>query len=71
MGIEDIVNKGKGLFNENKDKVEGLLHSEKAEQVSDSVLDAGSNLAKKITPDKFDDSIDKVRENIDKHIGNE
>lgn len=68
--INDAVNKGKEFFEENKEKVEGLLHSEQAEGISDSVLDGAANLAKKVAPDAAD-QIDGVRDNLDKQIGNE
>lgn len=70
MGIDDIVNKGKELFEENKDKVEQALKSEQAEGISDKVLDGAADLAKKVAPGAAD-KIDGVRDNIDKSIGNE
>lgn len=70
MGIDDIVNKGKELFEENKDKVEQALKSEQAEGISDKVLDGAAGLAKKVAPGAAD-QIDGVRDNIDKSIGNE
>ncbi len=71
MGIDDLVSKGKEFLEENKDKIEDLIHSEKAEQVSDSALDAGAEFVKKLTPDEHDAKIDDVRANIDKSIGNQ
>lgn len=71
MGLDDIVNKGKDLFEENKDKVTDALKSERAEDVSDKVLDGVSGFAKKVLPDSVDEKIDDVRDNIDKSIGNE
>lgn len=82
MGFEDIVNKGKefvqggvekakGLIDDNKDKVDGVIHSEQAEGVSDSVLDGVAGFAKKVLPDSVDGKIDEIRGNIDKSVGNE
>ena len=71
MGIEDLVNKGKELFEENKEKIDGLLHSQQAEDISDKVLDGAADLAKKVTPDQFDGTVDDVRGNLDKAVGTE
>ncbi len=71
MGLDDLINKGKELFTQKKDKIDNALHSEQAEEISDKVLDAGVNLAKKVAPDQFDSTVDDVRGNIDKAVGNE
>lgn len=71
MGMEDIVNKGKELFEQNKDKIEGALKSDQAEEISDKILDGAADAAKKIAPDQFDAKIDDVRDNIDKAVGTE
>ena len=71
MGFDDLVNQGKALYEQNKDKIGEALKSEKAEEVSDSVLDTGSEWAKKITPDEHDAKVDDVRASVDKKIGNE
>ena len=55
MGIEDAVNKGKDLYEQNKDKLAAAVKSE---------------LAEKIPPDAAD-KIDEIRESADKSIGNE
>ena len=71
MGIDDIVNKGKQLFEENKDKVGDFLKSDQVEDISDKVLDGAADLAKKVTPDEHDAKVDDVRDNLDKAIGTE
>lgn len=71
MGIDDLVNKGKEFLEENKDRIEEVLHSEQAEKVSDSVLDAGANFVKKVAPEGVEGHVDSVRDNLDKSIGNE
>jgi phage terminase small subunit len=71
MGIDDLINQGKDLFEQNKDKINDALKSEQAEDISDKVLDGASDFAKKVAPDQFDAQIDGVRDNIDKSVGNE
>lgn len=60
MGIDDLVNKAKEAAS-----------SDKAEELSDNVLDGAENLANKLTGGKFADQVDDVRDNLDKRIGNE
>ncbi len=71
MGIEDLVNQGKDFLEQNKAKIEDVIKSDKAEEVSDGVLDAAADFVKKVAPDSADAQIDGVRDNIDKAIGNE
>lgn len=71
MAIDDLVDKGKQFLEENKDKIDDVLHSEQAESISDSVLDAGVNFVKQLAPDEHDAKIDEFRGTIDKAIGNE
>ena len=71
MGIDDLINKGKGLYEQNKQKIDEALKSEQAEDISDRVLDGASDLAKKVAPEKFHGTVDDVRGNIDKSIGTE
>lgn len=70
MGIDDLVNKGKDAFEQNKDKIEEIVKSEQAEEVSDKVLDGIADFAKKVAPGAAD-KIDGVRDNVDKSVGNE
>ena len=71
MGVDDIINKGKALFEQNRDKIEEALKSEKAEEVSDKVLDGAADAIKKIVPEGQRGKVDEVRDNVDKHVGNE
>jgi len=71
MGIDDLVNQGKELFEQNKDKIGDLLKSEQVEGISDKVLDGAADFAKKLAPDQFDGTIDDVRKNIDGAVGSE
>ncbi|WJL97322.1 hypothetical protein QSU92_11420 [Microbacterium sp. ET2] len=71
MGIDDMVNQGKQFLDQNKNKIGETLKSEQAEGVSDKALDAAAEFVKKIAPDSVDQHVDGVRDNIDKHIGNQ
>ncbi len=71
MGIDDLVNKGKEFLEQNKDKIGEVLKSDQAENVSDTVLDAGADFVKKFTPDEHDAKVDGVRDNLDKSVGTE
>ncbi len=69
MGFDDIVNKGKELFEQNKERIDDALHSEQAESISDKVLDGAADLAKKVAPDSVDGKIDELRDKADGAIG--
>lgn len=75
MGIEetvgDAVNKGKEFFEQNKDKVEDALKSDKAEEISDKVIGGVADFAKKIIPAEHHAKIDDVADKIDKSVGND
>lgn len=70
MGVDDIIAKGKKLLDDNRDKIEEALKSERAEQVSDKVLDGAAAAIKKVVPAEHYAKIDETRVNVDKHIGN-
>ena len=69
--LDDLTKKAQDFVEENKDQINEALNSEQAEDISDKVLDAVSDAAKKVTPDEHDDKVDSVRDNIDKAIGTE
>ncbi|KIC59319.1 Rv0909 family putative TA system antitoxin [Microbacterium hominis] len=69
MGLDDIVNQGKQFLEQNKDKIDEVIHSDTAEEVSDGVLDAAADFVKKIAPDQFDGKVDEVRDQVDGAIG--
>ncbi|GAA3025428.1 antitoxin [Microbacterium dextranolyticum] len=71
MGIEDLVNQGKDFLEENKEKIDEVIHSEQAEQVSDNVLDAAADFVKKIAPESVHGQVDSVRDSVDGAVGNE
>lgn len=60
MGFDDLVNNAKDA-----------LQSEKAEEISDSVLDKAEGLAGKVGDGKYADQAADIRGNIDGKIGNE
>ena len=66
MGIDDMINKGKQLLEENRDKIEKALESDKAEEVSDKVLDGAADAIKKVVPAEHHAKVDEVRDNVDK-----
>lgn len=71
MGVDDIVNKGKQLFEENRDKIEEALRSERAEEVSDTFLNGAADAIKKVVPEEHRDKVDETRDHIDKRIGDQ
>ncbi|WP_427868880.1 Rv0909 family putative TA system antitoxin [Leucobacter luti] len=71
MGIEDLGKKAGDFAKENAEKIDGAIHSEQAEGVSDRVLDGVANLANKVTGGKFADKVEEARDAADRQIGNE
>ena len=69
--LDDLTKKAQNFVEENKDQINEALNSEQAEDISDKVLDAVADAAKKVTPDEHDAKVDDVRANIDKTIGTE
>lgn len=69
MGLDDIVKQGTQFLEQNKDKIDEVIHSDKAEGVSDSVLDVAADVVKKVAPDQFDAKVDEVRDQVDGAIG--
>ena len=70
-GFDDLVNQGKGLYEQNKDKIGEFLKSEQAEDISDKVLDGASDLAKKVVPEEHHGTVDDIRGNVDGAVGNQ
>ncbi|WP_375385807.1 hypothetical protein [uncultured Microbacterium sp.] len=71
MGIDDLVNQGKEFLDQNKDKIGEALKSEQAEGISDKALDAAADFVKKVAPEAAHGTVDDVRANVDKAVGNE
>ncbi|WP_439692281.1 Rv0909 family putative TA system antitoxin [Curtobacterium sp. SP.BCo] len=68
-GFDDITKKAQDFLKDGK--VQDALKSEKAEGISDKVLDGVADAVKKATGGKFDDKIDGARDAADKQVGNE
>lgn len=68
-GLDDVTKKAKDFLNDNK--VKDALNSDKAEEVSDSILDAVAGAADRVTGGKFHDRIEDAREAADNKIGND
>ena len=70
-GFDDLVNQGKGLYEQNKDKIDEFLKSEQAEDISDKVLDGASGLVKKVVPEAHHATVEDIRGNVDGAVGNQ
>jgi hypothetical protein len=68
-GFDDISKKAQSFLND--PKVKDALKSEKAEGVSDSVLDAVAGAADKLTGGKHSDKIASAKEQADKKLGDQ
>ncbi|WP_172582793.1 antitoxin [Subtercola boreus] len=69
MGFEDITAKAQAFLADTK--VQDALKSEKAEDISDTILDSVTGAVKNATGGKFDDKIDGARDAADKAVGTE
>ncbi|WP_166972931.1 antitoxin [Brevibacterium atlanticum] len=69
MAFDKFLDKAKNLAND--PKVKDKLNSDKAEQVSDSILDKAAGVAESLTGGKHSEKIQKARDAADKAIGNE
>lgn len=67
--VDGAVDKTKEVFGEVKGKLDEALSSDKAEGVTDGILDSVSDFAKKILPEDTHAKIDEVRNNIDGAVG--
>ena len=68
-GLDDITGKAKQFLNDSK--VQDALKSEKAEDVSDKVLDGVAEVADKVTGGKFSEQITSARDKADGAVGTE
>lgn len=78
MAIDDLSKKASELAaqaakfaKENSAQIQETLKSEKAEEVTDTVLTGLADFANKVTGGKHADKITEVRNNLDGKIGNE
>jgi hypothetical protein len=68
-GFDDITKKAQEFLRDGK--VQDALKSEKAEGVSDNILDAVASAADKATGGKYSDKIAQAKEQADKKIGDQ
>lgn len=68
-GFDDIAKKAQEFLKDGK--VQDALKSEKAEGMSDKLLDAVSGAADKATGGKFHDQIENARDEADKKVGDQ
>jgi hypothetical protein len=68
-GLGDIGRKAQEFLN--SEKGQQTLKSEKAEGISDSILDKVAKAADNVSGGKHTDKIDGARDQADKKIGNE
>jgi hypothetical protein len=54
-----------------RDAAESAVHSERAEKISDAVLDGAENAANFVTRDRFADDIAEKRDAVDAKIGDD
>jgi len=67
MGLDDITKKAQEFLGDSK--VTEALHSEQAEDISDTLLDGTADTVNKLTGNKFDDQVDQARTAADTHLG--
>ncbi|WP_209561711.1 Rv0909 family putative TA system antitoxin [Frigoribacterium sp. PvP032] len=68
-GFDDITKKAQEFLKDGK--VQDALKSEKAEGISDSILDAVAGAADKATGGKYSDKIAQAKEQADKKVGDQ
>ena len=71
MAIDEFAKKAGDFVKNNSDKIQDVLGSEQAEEISDKALDGAADVANKATGGKFADQVQAARDAADKHIGNE
>ncbi|MGR0218396.1 hypothetical protein [Agromyces sp. ZXT2-6] len=69
--LDDLAKNAQEFVEENKDKINEALNSEQAEEISDKVLGAVADTAKKVVPEEHHDKVDEVHSHLDKSIGTE
>ena len=69
MGLDDLARKAKDAFQ--SEKVQQALRSQKAEQISDTVLEKTAGVADRATGGKYEQQIAGARNAADSRIGTE
>jgi hypothetical protein len=67
----DAADAVKDKAGEVRDAADAAVHSERAEKISDVVLDGGEKAANFVSGGKLDDKIGEVRDGIDAKIGDD
>ncbi len=67
--FDDITKKAQEFLKD--DKVKEALKSEKAEDISDKILDGVADTVNKVTGGKFEGQVEGARSTADKAVGNE
>lgn len=67
--VGDLGKKAKDFLED--EKVQDALRSERAEEVSDRILDGVRDAVDKVTGGKFEKQVDDARDAVDKKIGDE
>ncbi|GAA1507987.1 hypothetical protein BJ978_001282 [Agromyces terreus] len=70
-GFDDLAKQAGEFIEQNKDKIKEVLKSEQAEDISDKVLDGIGEAVKKIAPEEHHGTVDDVKANIDKAVGDQ
>ena len=68
---QEVTDKAKAFVDENRDKIEEAVQSERAEEVSDKIIHGLADGIKKVTGGKFDEQIDTTANDVDDKIGND
>lgn len=68
---QEVTDKAKAFVDENRDKIEEAVQSERAEAVSDKITHGLADGFKKVTGGKFDEQIDTTAKDLDDKIGND
>lgn len=67
MGLDDLARKAREAWQQ--EKVQSAFRSEKAEGVSDSVLDRVADAADRATGGRYADQVEGARQAVDERIG--
>ncbi|MBE7163342.1 MAG: antitoxin [Williamsia herbipolensis] len=68
---QEVTDKAKAFVDENKDKIEEAVKSDRVEEVSDKIIHGLADGIKKVTGGRFDEQIDKAADKVDKRIGDD
>lgn len=69
--LDDLTKKAQEFVEQNKEQIDAALQSEKAEEVSDQVLDAVAGKIDDVTGGQHAETIANAREQADGKIGNQ